>query len=68
MQQTKFKYKFSDFEVVSRQDRIYSDGDKRTTLTFVTLRNNVTGKIFKDWVRPIQLRSTKSLNNLIKWD
>jgi len=64
----KLTYKFSDFEILSRENRVYGSGGDRMTLAFVKIKNKVTNTIFWDWVKPIQLRSTKSLNELINWD
>jgi hypothetical protein len=55
-----------DFEIKEIETRVY--GDENYVLVFAQVINKVTGMIFKDWVRPVQLISINELNNLIFWE
>jgi len=63
----KKEYKMKDFEIERDQRRTYGSGSNRIVLVNVKIKNKITGEIFEDWVKPIQLQTAKSINNIIKW-
>ncbi|MHA1820001.1 MAG: hypothetical protein ACTSU2_10440 [Promethearchaeota archaeon] len=65
-------YRFSDFDIkiIKKYEYRYASEYKNESkeLIFVEIKNKKTGVIFKDWVRPGQIKSLFSLNNLICWE
>jgi len=57
-------FKPEDFKIKILTRRIYGN----TVLIYVNVYNRKTGVFLEDWVRPVQIKSKKELNQLICWE